>query len=332
MKTYLPYSLILAAAASGMAFAAETAYTIPVGYATNTLQPNRFNLLGLTLQKATVTAGILDSASATSVTDAGVNFTTTLTAGNQYVLELTNGAGNGTVQLISSWTANTLNTPDNISLSVVANVTTYRIRGVATVSDIFGATNSAGLTASTDGDFTIVDRILILNDAGSFDTVYYFNDGAGSQGWFDVNGNPAQNKAIIYPDGFYVQRVAGAVLSLVVSGEVKTTQTKGVLTPGFNYLSSVAPVGLTLGTSGLQNSISQSSDGDFSIVDNVLIPLPTGAFRTTYYFNDGLGTQGWFDADGLSVDSLEITPGFLVQNRGATKSVTVGVPAFYSTL
>lgn len=329
MKPIIPFALLGAFFAVG---AAKAASTTPVGYVTETLQPNRFNLVGVSLHNTVVAAGVLDSSTGSSVTDAAVNFSTTLAAGQKYILEITNGSGQGTVQLISSWTIDTLTTPEDISGSVVNNVTTYALRKVSTVSDIFGATNSAGLTASPDGDFSIVDRILILNDGGGFDTVYYFNDGAGTEGWFDADGLDASNKPIIYSDGFYVQRVAGAPLPLVVSGEVKTTETDGVLSSGFNYMSSVAPVSLTLGTSGLENFLSSSPDGDFSLVDNVLIPLPSGAFKTCYYFDDGAGTVGWFDADGLDASGEAMTSGFLIQNRGVAKPFSIDVPASYSSL
>ncbi len=332
MKNKLTYSLLLAAASCGVALGQTTAYTTPVGYVTESLQPNRFNLLGITVQNPTLVAGVLDSATAISVTDAAVDFVAALTAGQKYVLEINNGSGKGTVQVISAWTATTLTTPDNISASITPNVTTYSVRKASTVSDIFGATNSAGLTATPDGDFSVVDQILILNDAGSFDTVYYVNDGAGTEGWFDADGLDAANNIIAYPDGFYVKRVAGSPISLVVSGEVKKVGTNGVLSPGFNYLGGVAPVGLTLGNSGLQNFITPTPDGDFSVVDNVLIPLPTGAFQTTYYVNDGAGTEGWFDADGLDASGVAITSGFLIQNRGVTKPYSLAVPTSYNSL
>jgi hypothetical protein len=325
MKPYL-FSIIAAAAAIGFA-QAETAYTTPVGYVTSPLAPNQFNLISMTVHNATVSAGVIDgeSASPNSITDNEVDFTTLLTAGATYILELPNGL----IQEVTSWSGSTLNTPQDITGSVIPATTTYKLRKAATVSDVFGATNSAGLTASPDGDPSIADTILIYNGV-AFDTVYYYDDGS-FEGWFDDIGNPAENYIVNYADGLYVKRVAGSTINLVVTGEVKTVPTSGVLSPGFNYLGAVAPVGLDLDGSGLQNFISQSADGDPATVDNILIP-DGAVYRTCYYFNDGAGFEGWFDDVGNPAGDAELSSGFLIFNRGGSKSYTVAVPAGFSSL
>jgi hypothetical protein len=322
------YAFLAALAATGMASAQTTAYTTPVGYVTSSpLEANQFNLVSLTVHNPTIAAGVIDAVSSSSVTDTQVDFTSLLTAGQTYILELPSGV----IQEVVSWSGGVLTTPDDISGSVVAGTTTYKLRKASTVSDVFGATNAAGLTPSPDGDISIADTIQVFNGS-IFETVYYFNDGGGTEGWFDDVGNPADQKVLNYADGFYVKRVAGGTLSLVVSGEVKTKPTSGMIIPGFNYLGAISPVGLTLGNSGLKDFISQSPDGDFSLVDNVLIPAAGGVYQTTYYFNDGGGTEGWFDEFGNPVDTTELASGFLIFNRGVTKPYTVGVPTGYNSL
>ncbi len=331
MKPYT-YAFLAAAAACGLASAAETAYTTPVGYVTQTLKANQFTLAGLTVHNATVAAGVIDAESASSVTDTEVNFTTLLTAGATYILEINDGSGQGTVQEVTAWSGSVLTTPSNITAFVTPGVTTYSLRKAATVSSVFGATNSVGLTPTADGDPTSADKILIPNATNGFDTVFYFNDGGGTEGWLDGDGNLAADKVMSYPDGFYVQRVAGADKDLVISGEVKTVKTSGVLVAGYNYLNSVAPVGLTLDSSNLKDSLSQSSDGDASLVDNVLLPNATGGYTTCFYFNDGGGTEGWLDSEGNLAGSYAVEDGFLVFNRGGIKSYSVSTPSSYSSL
>lgn len=323
----LTYALILAAAASGVAFGAATAYTTPVGYTTQALPANQFTLVGLTVHNPTVSAGVLSAVSATSVTDSNVNFTTTLTSGATYILEL----ADGTVQEISSWSGSVLTTPDNITSHVTAGTTTYKLRKAATVADVFGVANSVGLSPDTDGSMTGTDTVLILNAGGAFDTVYYFNDGAGTTGWFDSLGNPAENKVIAYPDGFYVKRAAGSTLNLVVSGEIKTAKTAGRLVAGFNYVNGVAPAGLTLGTSGLEAFLTPDVDGSQTGTDFVLIP--NGAVYTTaYYFNDGAGTTGWFDSLGNPAEPFALDGGFLIKSATGPKAFSLNTPASYSSL
>lgn len=325
MKTYIPYSLILAAAASGLAFGAETAYTTPVGYDTQVLKPGQFTLAGLTLQLPTAAAGVLDAASAgpNTVTDTQVNFTTTLTVGATYILELPSGV----VQEITSWSGSVLTTPDNITASVVAGTTTYKLRKAASVSDVFGATNSVGLTSSAD--VSTADKILIPNASGGLDTVFYYNDGS-AEGWLDGEGNLAADKVVAYPDGFYVQRVAAVGdLNLVVSGEVKTKPTSGVLVAGYNYLNGVAPVGLTLDGSNLKNFLTQTTDA--GTADNVLLPTPSGGYTTCFYYNDG-SAEGWLDGEGNLAGEYLIQDGFLIFNRGVVKPYTISTPTSYSSL
>jgi len=327
MKTSITYSLLAAAVACGMAQGAATAYTTPVGYTTQTLTPSQFNLVGVNLQNSVAAAGVLDAVTSTSVTDNEVNFTTLLTAGSTYILELPSGV----IQEITSWAGSVLTTPGNITSSVVAGTTTYKIRKAATISGLFGATNSAGLTASADGDTSACDTIQIYNGAG-FDTIYFFNDGAGTTGWFTETGDPAADLPVVYADSLYVKRISGTPISLVISGELKTKPTSGTLAPGFNYLGAVSPVGLTLLGSGLQNFLTQSPDGDFTVVDQVQVQVAGGAYQNCYYFNDGAGTQGWFDDTGADANGVVLDTGFLILNRGILKPYTISVPTSFSSL
>ncbi|MCX6876502.1 MAG: hypothetical protein NTW21_22240 [Verrucomicrobia bacterium] len=329
MKPFIPYSLIAAALACGFASAQTTAYTTPVGYVTHTLVPGQYNLIGLTLQNPTAVAGVLTAETGGipgSVSASAVNFDTALTAGKTYILELPDG----TVQEITAWSGSTLTTPDDITAHVVPDTTTFALRPAATVSSIFGAANSAGLTPSPDGDLTNADAVLLSTPSGLL-TIYYYNDGAGTEGWLTDTGDLAADIVIAYPDGLFVQRAGGSNINLVVSGEVKKVATSGVLASGYNYMCEVAPVGLTLDTSGLSAFITGSDSA--TTADNVLLPTtPAGSYVTCYFYDDGAGTTGWLTDTGDLAGELPLTPGFLIYNLGADKPVTVSVPAFYSTL
>jgi hypothetical protein len=334
MKTKVSYSLLAAAMACGIAQGAATAYTTPVGYKTQSLRQGTFSYLGLTTQFPTVSAGVLDavSASPSSVTDTGVNFSTLLTAGATYILELSDG----TIQEVTSWTSlGVLNTPEDVTSKVTAGVTTYKLRKAATIADVFGLNNSAGLTPDNDGSFaTGNDLVYVLNAAGVPTIIYYSLGGEeAAAGWYTSGDVPAQDIPIVYADGFYIKRVAGTDIPLVTSGEVKTKPTSGVLIAGFNYLSGVAPAGLTLGNSGLESFLSQSIDGaPFATVDNVLIPSLTG-FITCYYSTGGEeAPAGWYTSGDVDASALALEGGFLIRNRGAAKAYRINVPANYSNL
>ena len=330
MKPIIPFALLGALFAVGAANAQSS--TTPVGYTTTALGPNKFTFVGLTVQNPVVSAGTLDAESANSVTDTGVDFVALLgapgAASGTYVLEL----ADGTIQEVTNWTdAGVLTTPDDITGKVTPTTTTYTLRKAATISDVFGANNSAGLTPDADGEYTTGNDIVYVIGAGGAATAVYYYDDGDVAGWFDALGNDAANKPIVYADGFYVKRGAGISIDLVTTGEVKTTPTSGALTAGWNYVSSVAPVGLTLATSGLQNFLSTDSTGEYTTVDNVYLPQPNGSFKIAYYYDDG-DLAGWFDSTGGDANALPLEGAFLILNRGVTKPYTLSVPASYSSL
>jgi hypothetical protein len=340
MKTKISYSLLAAAMACGISQGAATAYTTPVGYTTTSLPASRFTLVGLTVQQPTIAAGVFTAKSGTLLTAAPFNFTTLLTAGRTYVLELPNG----TIQEVTSWSGSTLTTPDNISsqitLSPDPSATTFKLRPAATISTVFGANNSVGLTPDVDGERVGTDYIQILNPAGAFLSYYYFNDGSNDPlvvGWYGVeSGVREDNRAIVYADGLYVQRAAGVTKSLVVSGEVKTKPTAGVLSAGFSYLSGVAPAGLTLANSSLSSQITPDTAGELTSNDFVLIQQPSGAYFQYYYFNDGSNDPlvvGWYGVEsGVREDTKPLDGGFLIFNRGGSKPYNISVPPSFSSL
>jgi hypothetical protein len=284
--------------------------------------------VGITVHNPTVSGGLITAESASSVTVGTTDFVALLGAPgptNTHILELPDG----TIQEIISWTnTGEITTPDDITAQVVPGTTTYKIRKASTISSVFGATNSAGLIASPDGNFEDNADVITVIGAGGVPTkVYYFNDGAGTTGWFTGGNDPAENLPLVHADGFYIEKIAASP-ALVISGEVKVTATKGMLINGYNFVSPVAPVGLTLDNSNLKDFLVASPDGDLGAptVDNVLIPQPNGSFITCYYFNDGAGTTGWFQSNNDPAGSLALEGGFIILNKGATKPYTLSLP------
>lgn len=322
--------LALALLAPGVLFAQTTAKTTPVGYVTKSLPPSQFTFVGLTTHNAVAASGVIASVASNEVTVTGVNFETALSPNNpstaRYILELQNG----TITEVTNWTsAGVLTTADDISSQVNPGTTSFSLRRAATISDIFGAANSAGLTPDSDGDYTSGNDLVYVITGDGLKTIYYYNDGE-TTGWFDSDGEAADNLPVVYSDGFYVQRVGGNSIDLVISGEIKKAPTSGIIAPNWNFMSSVAPSGLTVGTSGLENFITPDSQGDYLQVDNLYVPVGN-TVKIIYYYNDG-ETTGWFDADGEDATNVPLQGDFLILNRGITKSYTLSVPSFYSNL
>lgn len=322
-------ALAVALLAPGALFAQTTATTTPVGYVTQTVRPNIANLIGINLHNAAVASGVIDASTSSSITDTQINFTTLLTAGKSYILEISGSPDNGVIEEIATWDGSTLNTTANLTSYITNGTTTYKLREASTIGGIFGANNTFGLTPSTDGDTTACDTILVLNAAGdAFVTCFYYDDGS-TQTWFDLDFNEVTNLPLIYADSLYVSRVAGQDKDIVITGEVKTTKTNISLASGNNFVGSVYPAGATFGNSGLSASLAPSTDGDTAAADTVLLPQADGSYLTCFYYDDG-STQSWFDLDFNDITNEPLTPGLVIQNKGNAKNATITPPAAYN--
>ncbi|MGI8602196.1 MAG: hypothetical protein ACR2OZ_04265 [Verrucomicrobiales bacterium] len=316
---YLLSSSALLAATLTPSFA-QTATTKPVGYRTETLA-NGFNLLAADLAEKIEAAGTLDAgtAGATAV-DNDVDFTSLGTA--DLLLKITNGADAGVLYQANQSGQHSL-TVANPSGALVVGAT-YELRKSHTVSSLFGATNSAGLTAG--GDETTADSIYVPSGPGAFDIIFY-SDGSGfiPVGWHDVNGLDQANREIPYTTAFFI-RNTGASQDVVFVGHVITTSTKVTVTQNFNYVSRVLPVGMTLDVSNLKDDLAQG--GDETTADNVYIPTGPGAYRICFY-SDGTGflPVGWHDVNGALAGTQVLTSGFLIRRISATaQSVDLIIP------
>lgn len=306
---------------------ASGAVTDPVGYSTTTLPAGQATLVSLTLHESAVATSTVTGVTATTFTDTSQDFTALLSSGATYILEINDGAGAGTLQVISAWSGDTLTTPEDISSFVTAGVTKYTLRPAATVSSIFGPNNEAGLTSTPTGNPGTYDEVLVVNALGSFDSYFYYDDGSFTQ-WYDSGFATVQDNPLVYTDAIYVRRIAGSPIDLVVSGEVKLTPTSFVISGGNNFVGGVYPVGSTLSTSGLKDSVAADADGSPPFADQVLVQQPNGSYITYFYYNDGSFEQ-WYDlgfGDGTNVD---ISGGFVLQSDTvAPKAGAIAVPPY----
>ena len=128
---------------SGSAFS-QSAVSGAGGYETLTINAGKFNVIGLRLHEPHVVSGTFDSQTATSLSDADVNFSDVLSAGKRYLVEITGGTSSeGTVIEVDGWSNSDLT---GLSDIVADDATDYTIRAAKTIGDVFGADNSAGLT------------------------------------------------------------------------------------------------------------------------------------------------------------------------------------------
>ncbi len=322
------------------------AYTKPSGFVTHTLKAGKFNLIGLTLHEPIAISGSLDTVSGTTLTDNSVDFTSVLTAGKTYILEIIENPADpsmvGTIQEITSWTATTLTTPQDLGADGLAGETAsgandgakYQLREVRSLHDIFGADNSAGLKASTN--ISGADVIWLVNGSNGFDKYYYSPGGGlggGTPGWKNVSGDDAGNPPIVYSDAIFVQSRSAEDINLVITGAVKVSGTALALTTGFNFVSTTFPVGATLENSGLEVDLKKATN--IASADVVWIPNGSGGY-TKYFYSPGGGLgggmPGWKDASGSDVTNVSLTSGIIIQRRGNPVNVKITPPADYNNL
>lgn len=333
MKPVFPLAMMLALVAP---LGAQTTATSPiVGYTTQTIKSGQFNLVGLTLHEAAVAAGTLETVGTTSVTDTGAGFGTLLTAGKTYILEIvdTGSPLNGIIQEITAWSGDNLTTPQNLNSLGLAPGTKYSLRPAPTLSDLFGATNTLGLNGTDSFNSNVADLIYVPNGTGGFDRFFY-STLSGNTGWYNAaTFTPAGTTPIVYADGMLIFRRSGADLSLVVSGTVKTTVTKLALAGGqFNYISSVFPVGSTLGNSGISSSLTGTESFNSNVADVVYVPDGTGGYNR-YFYSTATNNTGWYNAATFTPsDSVALTSGIIILRRGASVNVAITPPSSYSGL
>jgi hypothetical protein len=309
MKTTL-YSL-LAAAACGMALG-QTAYTTPVGYTTTTISQAfapgspKNNIIAPALQNSASYSGQVASVAGDVITLKNGANPPILPVGafNQlssfsfvafgYYIETADGYW---AQIVSNdATSVTVEAGAGSNFSVDEAISIRRHR---TIADIFGANNSAGLLASSEGDTTAADNVVLIDEVNGGNITVIASDAIGGTWITDAFEDAATLP--VYPDqGLQVSRLGTSDLSLVVSGEVNVTGRQIGITTGVQLRPYVLPVDTTLTDLGLYTGnpatgVVGSSTGDTSEADIVGVNVNGVSFNYFYAEVDLGGGVGWYD-------------------------------------
>ena len=338
MKNLIPITLATTLVASGISSAQTPAYSKPSGYVTELFKAGQFNLFGITLQTPSITGGILTTIGASSVADTSKDFTALLVPGKTYVLEIDDATSSatGAIAEVTSWSGSSLNTsPTNLTLLGATNGTKYSLREASTIAQIFGASNEFGLSPGT---LATADILWVSNGSGSFSR-YYFATAQPpfvTAGWKLIGGGNVDRSAtpLVYTDGLILQRRGTTDLSLVVTGQVKTTPTViAVSGNAFNHIGTTFPVGSTLASSGLQATVQA---GGLNTSDIVWVPDGTSGYKRYYLATaqPPFVTAGWKLIGGGNTDrgTEAIRSGIILQRKGPSTNLKIVPPASYSTL
>lgn len=255
MKTYIPYSLILAAASCGLAFGAETAYTTPVGYVSvgNTagaaVPANTDFYVSIPgLDRPAEYAGLVDSVSGSDINLQGTPALPAFTGGVPYIAKITSGAKSGLVALI------TANDVDTVTVSLQAGES---LAGVVSGDKI--QIQKAWTPQSLFAGNVVPEGTQILAFSGAStgtnlanDITYEFSAGA----WLDLGTFGSADDAVLYPNEGFILRSLASVPTFVVSGTVPLSNSRAIIsnpvtTGQDNILSFNSPVAESIGNSGL---------------------------------------------------------------------------------
>lgn len=276
MKKYT-YSLLAAALACGMAQAAATAYTTPVGYITHTVAPTVIgeytfadSYLSPSLVNASKFAGQSDASPSGGATITFTGGVPTLVA-NLDVLEITEGAQEGWWSTVVSHTATSITVADNFPASLPTN-TKIAVRSHSTIHSFLG-NNNPGLIPF-DG-VNQSDEVQLLNPATQVSVAIgwvtgvdlgdpNYPDGA----WLELSQSVIANDFVIEPGtSVLVRRYDDTPKSFTSTGTVKTTKTQVDLFPSYNWIGTQLAAGSTFGGMNFHTSLNPwdgvSEDYDF---------------------------------------------------------------------
>ena len=310
--------------------AQSVAFSKPAGFVTHTLRAGQLNLIGLTLHEPVVLSGFLNSVDGTQLTDSDVDYDAVLTSGRSYILEIISNevdpSLNGVIQIVSNWTGNTLTTPDNLGIDGLASGAKYHLRAPKTLADLFGVSNSAGLTSGVN--MASAD-VVWLHNGSSFDKFYYSPGGGfggGAAGWKGIDGGDASAQPIIYTDAIIIQSRSSEDKALTISGVVKTELISLALLGGkFNFVSSTFPVGSTLANSGLETQLTSAPEIGQS--DVVWMPDGEGNYQKYYFSPDG-----WKSEAGEDAAVTPLTSGIIIERLGVDANAKLTPPESYDDL
>lgn len=324
-KTTIITTASLLLSLCGLQAQETTAYTKPSGFVTHTLKAGQFNLIGLTLHESVSVTGKLSGVAGTALTDENTDFDEALDSGKTYILEMTSGALQGTIQVLTSanWSGDTLTTPDDLTAGSdkVAVNDTYQVRAAKTLEDVFG-TDSSVLQKGNFSSFA--DIVWLPNDQGGYDR-YFLNT---ANQWKNAATNAlAPNVPLVYVDALFIER-KGAEVDLVLTGVVKSNSSAIVLSNGFNLVSVISPVGATLQNSGLAGTLKKGNFSSFA--DLVWLPNDQGGYDR--YFVDTSGQ--WKNAANNAVvtEDVDLPTGYFIERKGEAVEAVITPPEEYTDL
>jgi hypothetical protein len=284
----------------------------------------RISLFSLRAVRPALYAGRISGLGATTITDAGANWTAGQFSGRGALYAEFDSGLEADIQQVNV-AAKTLSFSGALPPSLTAG-TAYRIREHHTIAEIFGSANQAGLLPGSNTDEAETIRLFVPETQQT--RVFFYSNLQGLSGWLDFGYLPA-SATVIYPEqGLMVGRRAGANLTLTSSGPLKQKSSTLPIYAGYNMLGlfhRATPVRLdqlnllAAGFVGGENA---------NVSDNLLKVNPDGT-TVTYFYSTLAGYTGWLDFNYNRAEDVTISPGtvFMLYRRPTSTILEWTLPA-----
>lgn len=177
-----------------------------------------------------------------------------------------------------------------VALSVLPNVgDECVVYSLSTIASVFGATNSAGLTAGTS---SATADIVYLTDGGDLKGIFYKSDSAKWRQVSDPDGADQDGTVIPPGSGLLVARKSSgaAEIFLPLRGDALPGRHVVSVSAGFTIANNPFLVPTTLGSSGLHQYLTGGSGPGTA---DVLYLEQDGELKGYFFKNAGLGGTGW---------------------------------------
>ena len=174
----------------------------------------------------------------------------------------------------------------------------------------------------TSGSF----RIQFLSSSGTMESQYFWYDDDEKTGWFDKDGNAADDVTLAAAKGLWVR---GAGLTITSAGAVNEDD---IVVPtassGFKAIGNTFPVDIKLSqlaVTGYAPYDPVEDEGGTSGSFRIQFLTSSGTMAAQYFWYDDDEKTGWFDKDGTASGDVTIAAGTGVWVRGG--GLTVRIPA-----
>lgn len=247
------------------------------------------------------------------------------------------GTGQGFTSVITATAAagNQLTLAQEVPAGV-ADGATLKVWKLWRLADVFGSSNSAGLTSAETPELS--DLILLPDAAGVVKKYFYCSGGAQGQGWRLAGGDTTSQAdvPVLLTSGMAI--LAKSAKTILLVGQVKQGNTKITLQTGHNYVANLCPVnaegtgssaqGRRLGNSGLSAGLTGGTAAE--LADLVL--LWNGRGYDQYFFSTGgLAGNGWRKVGANAQDMAQTAlpdGAFVILRRGAPVTLTINQGSF----